>query len=40
MRVNLTKENHYGGLAGQFRIDKTLSLLNDKYYWPQMYKDF
>ena len=39
MRFNLTKENHSGGLVGHFGIDKTLSLLKEKYYWPQMYKD-
>ena len=39
MRLNLNKENHRGGLAGHFKIDKTLSLLKEKYYWPQMYKD-
>ena len=26
-------------MIGHFRIDKTLSLLKSKYYWPQMYKD-
>ena len=39
MRLNLIKEKHSGGLAGHFEIDKTLSLLKEKYYWPQMYKD-
>ena len=39
MRLNLIKEKHSGGLAGLFGIDKTLSLLKEKYYWPQMYKD-
>ena len=38
-RLNLIKEKHSGGLAGHFGIDKTLSLLKGKYYWPQMYKD-
>ena len=36
MRLHLIKEKHSGGLAGHFGIDKTLSLLKDKYY---MYKD-
>ena len=27
-------------MVGYFGIDKTLSLLKEKYYWPQMYKDF
>ena len=39
MRLNLIKEKHSGGLARHVGIDKTLSLLKDKYYWPQMYKD-
>ena len=39
MRLNLIKEKHSGGLAEHFGIDKTLSLLKEKYYWPQMYKD-
>ena len=39
MRLVLIKEKHSGGLARHFGIDKTLSLLKDKNYWPQMYKD-
>ena len=39
MRLNLIKEKHSGGLARNFGIDKTLSLLEEKCYWPQMYKD-
>ena len=39
MMLNLIKENHHGGLTGHFGIDKTLTLLKEKYYWPQMYKD-
>ena len=39
MRLNLVKEKHRGGLAGHFGIDKTLSLVKDKDYWPQIYKD-
>ena len=38
-RLNLIKEKHSGGLDGHFGIDKTLSLLKENYYWPQMYKD-
>ena len=34
MRLNLIKETHSGGLARQFGIDKTLSLLKEKCYWP------
>ena len=36
MRLNLIKEKHSGGLAGHFGINKTLSLLKEKYYWPKM----
>ena len=39
MSFSLIKEKVYGGLAGHFGIDYTLSLLKDKYYWPKMYKD-
>ena len=39
MWLNLIKEKHYGGLARHFGIDKTLSLVKDKYYWLHMYKD-
>ena len=40
MRLNLIKEKHSGGLAGHFGIDKTLSLLKEKYYWPQIIRMF
>ena len=33
MRLTLIKEKHFGGLVGHFGIDKTLSLVKDKYYW-------
>ena len=39
MRVNLTKEKHCGGFFEHFGIDKTLSFLKDKYYWPHKCKD-
>ena len=39
MRLNLIKEKNSGGLAGHFGIDKTLSFLKEKYYWPKIYKD-
>ena len=34
MRLSLIKEKHSGGFARHFGIDKTLSLVKDKYYWP------
>ena len=33
-----SKQKHCG-LGRHFGINKTLSLVKDKYYWPQMYKD-
>lgn len=39
MRLNLIKEKHSGGLVGHFGIDKALSLLKEKCYWPKMYND-
>ena len=39
MRTNLIKEKHNSGLDGHFGIDKTLSLLKERYFWPQLYKD-
>ena len=40
MRLNLIKEKHSGGLARHFGIDKTLSLLKEKYYWQQCVRMF
>ena len=34
MRLNLIREKYCGGLAGHFGIDKILSLVKDKYYFP------
>ena len=34
MVLNLIKEKHCDGLVGCFGIDKTLSFVKDKYYWP------
>lgn len=40
MRENLIKEKHSGGLAGHFGIDKTVALVSEQYFWPQIHKDF
>nr|KYP34521.1 Retrotransposable element Tf2 [Cajanus cajan] len=39
IRKLLIKESHEGGLMGHFGVDKTLSLLKEKFYWPHMRKD-
>ena len=36
MRENLIKEKHSGGLAGHFGLDKTIAILREHYFWPQM----
>ena len=39
MRENLIKEKHSGGLARHFGRDKTLALVSENYYWPQLQQD-
>nr|KYP49579.1 Transposon Ty3-I Gag-Pol polyprotein [Cajanus cajan] len=39
IRKLLVKESHEGGLMVHFGVDKTLSLLKSKYYWPHMRVD-
>nr|KYP34098.1 Retrovirus-related Pol polyprotein from transposon 17.6 [Cajanus cajan] len=39
IRKLLIKESHEGGLMGHFGVEKTLSLLKEKFYWPHMRKD-
>jgi len=36
VRKFLVKEGHEGGLIDYFGVDKTLTMLKDKFYWPQM----
>ena len=39
MRENLIKEKHSGGMVGHFGRDKTISILREHYFWPQMSQD-
>ncbi|XP_018443683.1 uncharacterized protein LOC108815642 [Raphanus sativus] len=39
MRELLVREAHGGGLMGHFGRDKTLSVLTDHFFWPNMRKD-
>ena len=39
IRENLIKEKHSGGLVGQFGRDKTIALVAENYYWPQLQQD-
>ncbi|XP_071708698.1 uncharacterized protein [Rutidosis leptorrhynchoides] len=39
IRELLIREAHGGGLAGHFRINKTLDILSEHFYWPCMDKD-
>ncbi|XP_056852919.1 uncharacterized protein LOC130502196 [Raphanus sativus] len=39
MRELLVREAHGGGLMGHFGRDKTLSVLADHFFWPNMRKD-
>jgi hypothetical protein len=39
MRENFIKEIHNSGLAGYFGKDKTIALVEAKYYWLKMKKD-
>ena len=38
MKENLIKEKHIGGMVGLFGQDKTISILREDYFWPQMSK--
>ena len=38
MRELLVREAHEGGLMGHFGIAKTLDILHDHFYWPNMKK--
>ena len=36
VRELLVRESHSGGLMGHFGVQKTLSMLNEHFYWPSM----
>jgi hypothetical protein len=37
--LNLIKELHGGGLGGNFVMDKTMTLVKERYLWPRINKD-
>ena len=38
LREKLIKEQHLSGLSGDFGREKTLFMVQEKYYWPQLKK--
>jgi hypothetical protein len=36
--LNLIKEFHSGGLGGHFGVDKTTTLVKERYFWPSINK--
>ncbi|RDX75626.1 hypothetical protein CR513_44469, partial [Mucuna pruriens] len=39
LREVLVRETHGGGLMGHFRVKRTLEILNEHFYWPNMKHD-
>jgi hypothetical protein len=39
MREKPIKEKHNGGVAGHFGLDKTITIISEHYYWPQLSQD-
>lgn len=39
MRENLIKKKHSRGLVGYFGRGKTIYLVGENYYWPQLQQD-
>jgi hypothetical protein len=39
IQLNIIKELHSGGLGGHFGMDKTTTLVKERYFWPIFNKD-
>ena len=39
MRENLIKEKHNRGMYGHFGRDKTIVIIREHYFWPQLSQD-
>ena len=39
LRELLVRESHNGGLMGHFSVQKTLSILQEYFFWPHMKRD-
>jgi hypothetical protein len=37
MGENLIKDKHSGGVARNFVVEKIVALVNEHYFWPQIY---
>lgn len=39
LRHAIIKEQHGSGLGGHFGRDKTIAIIEGKFYWPKIYRD-
>ena len=39
MRENSIKEKHSRGMEGHFGGDKTIAIIRESYFWPQLSQD-